>query len=115
MKFSALVAIISEEHEEKVREAAKEAGAGGVTILHGRGVGGKEKKLFFGVTYEGQQSVLIFVLEKKLSLKVLKAIKEAVTVKDKCEGMIFTAPLEHIAGINMSQVEQFEENLKEEL
>jgi len=115
MKFSLLIAIVSEEMEEKAREIAKEAGAGGVTILHGRGVGGEEKKVFWGVTYEGAQSVMIFILEKSLSLKVLKALKNGMGMDKGDGGVAFTLPLEHLAGIDMTQLNLFEENLKEEL
>ncbi len=44
MKFAVLVAILAEELEEKAIDSAKQAGAGGVTILDGRGIGTQEKK-----------------------------------------------------------------------
>lgn len=115
MKFSLLIAIVSEEMEEKARKVAKDAGAGGVTILHGRGIGGEEKKVFFGVTYEGAQSVMIFVLEKRLSLKVLKALKEELDMDKGDSGVAFTLPLEHLAGIDLKQLNQFEEIVKEDI
>ena len=52
MKFVALVAIVPEEREEEAVELAKNAGAGAVTILRGRNLGLKEKKIFFGLTLE---------------------------------------------------------------
>jgi len=39
MKFTALVAIIDDKDEEKAIDVAKEAGAGGVTIIHGKNIG----------------------------------------------------------------------------
>jgi len=113
MKFSLLVSIVSEELEENTLFTAKNAGAGGVTILKGKGVGGEEKKTFFGLTYEGAQSVLIFVLEKKLSLKVLKALSQEKTLKGNC--VTFTIPLEHLSGINIEQLMKFENELKQEI
>lgn len=115
MKFSVLVAILAEDLEEKAIEVAKRTGAGGVTILDGRGIGATEKKTFFGLTYEGSQSVLVFVLEKKLSLTVLKNICRELDLRNNSRGVIFTIPLEHIAGIDMKQIQQFEEHLKEDI
>ena len=43
MKFSVLVAILAEDLEEKAIKSAKAAGAGGITILNGRGLGAEEK------------------------------------------------------------------------
>ena len=115
MKFSVLIAILAEDLEEKAIDVAKRSGAGGVTILDARGIGAKEKKTFFGLTYEGSQSVLLMVLEKKLSLTVLKNISRELDLKNQTKGVIFTIPLEHIAGIDTTQIHQFEERIKDEI
>ena len=115
MKFSVLVAILSEKLEEKAIDVAREAGAAGVTIMDARGIGAAEKKTFFGLTYEGAQSVLIFILEKKLSLTVMKALRDQLQLRKHSEGIVFTVPLEHIAGIDLGQIQQFEERIKDEI
>lgn len=115
MKFSVLVAILAEDLEEQAIDIAKRSGAGGVTLLDGRGIGAKEKKTFFGLTYEGSQSVLVMVLEKKLSLSVLKNLSRELDLKDSSRGVVFTIPLEHIAGIDMRQIQQFEEHIKHDI
>jgi len=115
MKFSVLIAILADELEEKAIDAAKHAGAGGVTILDARGIGAEEKKTFFGLTYEGSQSVLLFVLEKKLSLKVMKALTKELDLANHSKGVVFTIPLEHIAGIDIGQINRFQENLKDDI
>lgn len=115
MKFSVLVAILAEDLEERAIDIAKRAGAGGVTILDARGIGAREKKTFFGLTYEGSQSVLVFVLEKKLSLTVMKSLSKELELKKHSKGVVFTIPLEHIAGIDTTQIQQFEAHLKDEI
>ena len=115
MKFSVLVAILAEDLEEQAIDIAKRAGAGGVTILDARGIGAKEKKTFFGLTYEGSQSVLLMVLEKKLSLTIMKGISRELNLKESSRGVIFTVPLEHIAGIDIGQIHQFEEHIKDDI
>jgi hypothetical protein len=115
MKFSVLVAILAEELEEHAIDVARRAGAGGVTILGGKGIGAKEKKTFFGLTVEGSQSVLVFVLEKKLSVQVLKKISQELDLEKSSRGVVFTLPLEHIAGIDITQIQQFEEHIKNDI
>ena len=68
MKFSALVAIVPEDLEQECIDAARDCGAGGITVMSGRGISNTAKKTFFGLTYDGSQSVLLMVLEKGLSL-----------------------------------------------
>ena len=115
MKFSVLVAIVSEELEDKAIDVARKAGAGGVTILHGTGIGLKEKKIFFGLTYEGRESILLFILEKKLAFKVLKALNRELELEKEDHGIAFTIPVEHLAGINKDELLKFQEEIEEEI
>ena len=115
MKFSVLVAILAEELEEQAIDVARRSGAGGVTILGGKGIGAKEKKTFFGLTVEGSQSVLVFVLEKKLSVQVLKNLSLELDLQRSSRGVVFTLPLEHIAGIDLTQIHQFEDRIKDDI
>ncbi|WP_180683019.1 P-II family nitrogen regulator [Tepidicella baoligensis] len=115
MKFSVLVAILAEELEEQAIDVARRSGASGVTILGGKGIGAKEKKTFFGLTVEGSQSVLVFVLEKKLSVQVLKNISKELELDQQSRGVVFTLPLEHITGIDMTQIHQFENRIKDDI
>ncbi len=116
MKFSALVAIVPEDLEQECIDAARDLGAGGMTVLSGRGISNTTRKTFFGLTYDGSQSVLLMVLEKALSLEVLKALQKVVMPDPKdSQGLIFTVPLEHLGGIDMAQVEKFEQHLKDSL
>lgn len=116
MKFSVLVAIVPDDLEDKAIEAARSEGACGMTIMSGRGIGNEERKSFFGLTYEGSQSVLLAVLERRLSLRVLKKLQQMLKKEEgDSRGVVFTSAIEHIGGIDLSQVAQFEEQIKDEL
>lgn len=114
MKFSLLIAIVDDQSEDKAIDIAKANGAGGVTLMKGAGVGLNEKKTFFGLTYERAESVLLFVLEKKTSLRVMKALNNELDLENSGKGIIMTMPIEHLAGIPMNQIERFQNQLKEE-
>ncbi|MCC5879104.1 MAG: transcriptional regulator [Idiomarina sp.] len=117
MKFSVLVAIVPEELEQESIDAARELGAGGITVTSARGISNSAKKTFFGLTYDGSQSVLTMVLEKSLSLEILKAIQHVVNPPDRedSKGLVFTIGLEHLAGIDINQVEKFEQHVKQSI
>ncbi len=112
MKFSTVVAIVNEEHEDTAIDIAKANGAGGVTILNGRGLGLGDKTTFFGLTYERSDSVLIFVMEKRSALRVIKAITEELELNEAGNGLIFSLPIEHLSGIPDKQLRKFQENMK---
>ena len=116
MKFSVLVAIVPEDQGQDCVNAARDLGAGGITVIPGRGISNTAKKTFFGLTYDGSQSVLLMVLEKGLSLDILKVIQKILMPDhNDSRGLVFTLPLEHLGGIDMSQVAKFEQHLKDSL
>ena len=113
MKFTALVAIIEDKDEERAVDIAKEAGAGGVTIIHGKNIGLEEKKVFFGLTLEENVSILLFVLPRRLSMHVMKSLRNEFDMEsEESTGMAFTIPLSHLTGITHDELDMFEENIK---
>ncbi len=114
MKFTTLVSIIPDMHEEKAIEVAKNAGAGSVTILKGKHIGLEEKKIFFGLTLEENVTVLLFILPVKLSMNVMRALRDEFNMKDEKQSsaIIFTIPIGHIVGIDKEELHSFEEDIK---
>ncbi len=113
MKFTALIAVIQDKDEEEAIKVAKEAGAGSVTILHGKNIGLKEKKVFFGLTLEENVSALLFILPRRLSMKVMKALRESFDLDNpENSGFAFTMPLSHVAGLDTEELHKFEDDIK---
>ena len=113
MKFIALIAVIQDKDEEEAIKVAKEAGAGSVTIIHGKNIGLEEKKVFFGLTLEENVSVLLFVLPRRLSMKVMKALRKTFDLDNhENSGLAFTLPLSHVAGLDTQELHKFEDNIK---
>jgi len=114
MRFALLVVIVEQSIEDRAIDIAKANGAGGVTSLTGKGIGLNEKKTFFGLTYERPESILLFVLEKRTSVKVMKALKNELRLESENKGIVMSLPVEHLAGIATNQIEAFANRLKEE-
>lgn len=117
MRFVSLVAIVPDSKEEEAIDIAKQAGAGGVTILNGKSIGLEEKKVFFGLTLEENVSILLFILPEKLSMKVFKAFRKELALNndENANGMVFTFPLSHLSGMESKEVDLFEKEILEEL
>lgn len=114
MKFTAIVVIAPDDLEDKVIEHAQRVGATGVTILPGKGIGGEAKKTFFGLTFEGTQSVLLMVVGTHLTAPILKELHQVLVRGTESRGLAFAVPIEHLTGIDMQQVVRFEEYLRRE-
>ncbi len=113
MKFVALFAVIPDKDEEKAIEVAKKAGAGATTIIHGKNIGLTEKKVFFGLTLEENVSILVFILPRRLSMKIMKALRiEFDLDSHENSSLAFTMPLGHVAGLNNDELHKFEQDIK---
>jgi len=111
MKFVALIAIITAENEENIKKIAKQSGASGAMVIQAKGSGVEEKKSFFSLTFEGNHTILLYILEEKMSRSVLKAIKKDIE-EEKNGGMAFTTPISHVVGLNQTTIKKFEEQIK---
>ena len=77
MHFKLLVVFVSDEKTDNVIDAAREAGATGVTVItNARGQGITRTKTFFGLSLESQRDVLLLVVEEHRSRHILEKIAE---------------------------------------
>ncbi len=113
MKFSAIVVIAPEELEQQAIASAKAAGATGITLLSGRGLGSVPKKTFFGLTFEGSQIILLMVVAKHLELPILESMQALLVQEQNSRGIAFTLPIEHLVGVDMGQMQLFKQHLRE--
>ncbi len=116
MRFNVVVAIVPEDLEQRCIDRAREVGAGGMTVIPARGIGHSTHKTFFGLSYDGAQSVLLMVLEHQLSLEIMDAFTPLLRdeEQDNSRGLIFSLPLDRLRGMDLEQIQQFEQHLKQE-
>lgn len=112
MRFVVVVVITPEELEERAVQRAQAEGATGVTVLSGKGLSAEARKSFFGLTFEGSQSVLVMVVARGVAMGILKAMRELLHRGEGSQGLAFSLPVEHVAGLDMQQVLSFDKRLK---
>lgn len=111
MKFVVVVAITPEELEERAVQRAQAEGAVGVTVLAAKGLSAEARKTFFGLTFEGSQSVLVMVVARHVAMGILKGMREILVRDGDSQGLAFSLPVEHLAGLDMEQVLAFDKRL----
>ncbi|MGI6644724.1 MAG: P-II family nitrogen regulator [Bacilli bacterium] len=99
-KTNLIVVVINAGFVDLVMDAAKAAGAGGGTVLHGRGTGNKEIEKTFGISITPNKEVVLIIVPNEIQEKVVKAIYREAGLDTKGQGIIFTLPLDRIAGVN---------------
>ncbi len=116
MHFKLIIALIEDDKTDAVMEAAREAGATGMTVInHARGEGLKQSKTFFGLTLETQRDMLLMLVEEHLSRSILEKISEVGEFDNKPgSGIAFQIDVEDAVGIKQ-QIASLSEVVEEEI
>lgn len=112
MRFKVIIALVNDEYQNKVIEAAQQAGAKGVTILNARGEGVHKKKSFFGLDMELQRDMLLFLVEDFISDDIMEAIHKAAHFGKHGNGIAFSWTIDRAIGME-SQIPLFEKDAKD--
>ena len=98
--YDLIVTIINKGFAEQVVEASKKAGAEGGTILQGRGTGIREKAKLFNIVIEPEKEVVLTLIDRKKTEKVLEAIMKSGQLDKPGKGIAFVMEVERTVGIN---------------
>lgn len=98
--YDLIVTIVNKAHSEVVVEASKKAGAEGGTIIFGRGTGVREQAKLFGITIEPEKELILTLIKKDLTEKVLESIVREGELNKPGKGIAFVLEVEKVVGIN---------------
>lgn len=94
-----LVAVVAHEQEEAAIRILREEGVDGVTALSGKGIGFPGHKTFFGLTYQGFETVLIGLAAAGMAKHVADRLNHELELMQPFQGLAFVLPLEEIGGV----------------
>ncbi len=116
MHFKLIVVVIDDQFSNVVADAAREAGATGVTLIStARGEGITPQKTFLGLSMEAQRDVLLLVVEEHLSRRILETIAVAGGFEDvPGRGIALQIDVEDVVGVS-HQVEKLSHIVEEQL
>jgi nitrogen regulatory protein PII len=98
--YDLIITIVNKGDAEKVVNSSKEAGAEGGTILSGRGTGIHERAKLFGITIEPEKEIVLTLIDRQQSNKVLEAIINESALNKPGKGIAFVLEVEKVVGIN---------------
>ncbi|MBA4549152.1 P-II family nitrogen regulator [Thermoactinomyces intermedius] len=100
IEYDLIVTIVNKGFAQEVVEASKKAGAEGGTILQGRGTGIREKAKLFNIVIEPEKEVILTLIDRKKTERVLDAIMKSGQLDKPGKGIAFVMKVEHTVGIN---------------
>jgi nitrogen regulatory protein PII len=99
MEHEAIFTIVDRGLAEDVVESAVSAGAEGGTIIHARGSGIHEHSTLFTLSLEPEKEIVMILIEKTKSTKVIEAIKETMHIDEPGKGVMFTVDVNMVSGL----------------
>ncbi len=96
----ALVTVICEKGcSDMVMDAAREAGAGGGTVIHGKGTATEFTAKFFGVSIAAEKEIIYIVTKKSDKDAIMKSIIEKAGPTTEARAAAFSLPVEDVVGL----------------
>ncbi len=91
--------IVNAGFSDLVMDAAREAGARGGTVIHGRGTANKEAEEKFNIPIQPDKEVVMILVSSEIKDNVLKALNLAVGLDTDGQGIAFSMPVDRVIGI----------------
>ena len=98
-----LVVISDFGYTNLVIDAAREAGAGGGTVIHAKGTGMERAEKFLGVSLASEKEMTFIVTRTEKKKEIMKAIMEKAGLESKAKSILFSLPVEDTAGLRISE------------
>ncbi len=113
MRFKLIVVSIQTDLTDEVIDKAKAAGATGATIIPARGIGGADRKTFFGLTIEGPTDVILFLVEEHCVKGILQTLIDDCNIQEPGVGMAMVLAVEDVVGIS-NQIDKFKDQARDQ-
>jgi len=99
-EFDLIITIINKGNCHSIVKASRNAGAGGGTVISGRGSGIHDTKTIFGIPIEPEKDIILTAVPREKTEVILEAIIRAGNLDQPATGVAFVMPLCMVAGIN---------------
>ena len=97
--YSLITVICEKSFSDMVMDAAREAGAGGGTAVHGKGTANEFTAKFFGVSIAAEKEIIYIVSRKSGKDAIMKSIIEKAGPKTDARAAVFSLPVDDVAGL----------------
>ncbi len=99
-KFEAIFCIVNAGFSDDVMAAARKAGAGGGTILKGRGAAPREAEEIFKITIQPEKEIVMILVGEDIKDRVLRSIYDEAGLGSAGHGIAFSLPIDRAVGLS---------------
>jgi len=100
-KYELIVAVCQEGYTSLVMQAAREGGATGGTIIHGKGTGNPELEQFHHVSIGSEKELIFIVARSDKKQTIMEDIVKKAGLETEAKTIVFSLPVSAIAGFGL--------------
>ena len=97
---SLIIATVDHGFTQDAMDAARTAGAGGGTVIHGHRVGNEQEASLWGLSFQEAKDIVLIVADNDSKNSIMTAISEKCGMKSEAKGMVISIPIDTVTGIN---------------
>lgn len=97
--FKKITVIVNRGMADDVMDIARESGARGGTILHGKGTGTKNAAKLFGMEVEPEKELVLIIVPTEIEEKVVKNLYDNLEMQNSGNGILFVEDITDVRGI----------------
>ena len=98
-EYELIVVVLNEGYADLAMDAAREAGAGGGTVLHAKGTGGRRGERFYNVRFADEKDMLYIVAHKSEKAEIMRAVNQKAGPETEARGVCFSLPISSVLGL----------------
>ena len=106
-----ILSVVNLGYTEELMDAARDAGARGGTVIHARRLGDKDQLKFWGIALQEEREIVGILCPRCERKEIMKAISLKCGMNTPAQGVIFSLPVDEVAGI---ETPTFSEDCEEE-
>lgn len=104
-KHELILIIANDGFSEPIMDAAREAGAGGGTVLHAKGTGARRAEKFFGVSLAEEKEMILIVAGTGQKAAIMQSVQEKTGPGTAAGAICFSLPVSAVAGLRLLEEE----------
>ena len=98
-KHTLIAVVVNQGYSAEVMDVAREAGAGGGTVIHGRNISNKDLAASWGMSAQEEKEVLLIVANGENKLAIMQAIGERCGMHSEAKGLVLSLPIDEVIGL----------------
>ncbi|MDR0409834.1 MAG: hypothetical protein LBH18_05495 [Spirochaetaceae bacterium] len=100
-KFDLVIAILNQGYSDEFMTAAREAGAGGGTVINARGLLKTGPSKIFGISVQDEKEIILILTMREKKAAIMEAVCKSHGQNSKADAIVFSVPADNITGIDL--------------